>query len=74
MIRTARELNSADSRAGADLPPSADGSAPARRREDVFSGEGEVALALTEAILERLGATRDQIDRERTRVHSDLFS
>jgi len=42
--------------------------------ETVFSGEGEVALALTEALLARLGATRDQIDRERARVHSDLFS
>jgi CPA2 family monovalent cation:H+ antiporter-2 len=40
--------------------------------ETVFSGEGEVALALTEAILNRLGATRDQIDRERARVHSEF--
>jgi len=39
----------------------------------VFSGEGEVALALTEAILQRLGATPDQIDRERDRVHQELF-
>jgi CPA2 family monovalent cation:H+ antiporter-2 len=74
VIRTARELNPAVRvlartshlrqlealrRAGADT---------------VFSGEGEVALALTEAILGRLGASRDQIDRERARVHSDLFS
>jgi CPA2 family monovalent cation:H+ antiporter-2 len=41
--------------------------------ELVFSGEGEVALALTEAILRTLGATPDQIDRERDRVHTDLF-
>ncbi len=40
--------------------------------EVVFSGEGEVALALTEAILRRLGATPDQIDRERERVRFDL--
>jgi CPA2 family monovalent cation:H+ antiporter-2 len=39
----------------------------------VFSGEGEVALALTEALLQRLGATPDQIDRERKRVHDELF-
>ena len=45
-------------RAGADL---------------VFTGEGEVALALTEAILRRLGATPDQIDRERARVHNELL-
>jgi CPA2 family monovalent cation:H+ antiporter-2 len=38
----------------------------------VFSGEGEVALALTEAILRRLGATPEQIDRERDRVRLDL--
>ena len=34
---------------------------------EVFSGEGEVALALTEAILQRLGATAEQMDRERVR-------
>ncbi len=38
----------------------------------VFSGEGEVALAFTEAILHRLGATPEQIDRERARVHEEL--
>jgi CPA2 family monovalent cation:H+ antiporter-2 len=36
--------------------------------EDAYSGEGEVALAFTVRILERLGATGDQIDRERERV------
>jgi CPA2 family monovalent cation:H+ antiporter-2 len=39
----------------------------------VFAGEGEVALALTEALLHRLGATPEQIDRERERVHAELF-
>ena len=39
----------------------------------VFAGEGEVALALTEALLRRLGATAEQIDRERARVHAELF-
>ncbi len=38
----------------------------------VFSGEGEVALAMTEAVLRRLGATPEQIDRERARVHDEL--
>jgi CPA2 family monovalent cation:H+ antiporter-2 len=41
--------------------------------EQVFAGEGEVALAMTEAVLRRLGATPDQIDRERARVRSELF-
>jgi len=39
----------------------------------VYTGEGEVALALTEAVLARLGATPDQIDRERVRVRTELF-
>ena len=41
--------------------------------EHVFSGEGEVALAMTEAVLRRMGATPDQIDRERQRLHGELF-
>jgi CPA2 family monovalent cation:H+ antiporter-2 len=36
--------------------------------DDAFSGEGEVALAFTARILERLGATGEQLDRERQRV------
>jgi CPA2 family monovalent cation:H+ antiporter-2 len=43
-------------RAGADL---------------VFSGEGEVALAMTESLLRLLGATAEQIDRERDRIHAE---
>jgi CPA2 family monovalent cation:H+ antiporter-2 len=72
VIRLAREMNpslrilarstylrdvSALRRAGADT---------------VFPGEGEVALALTAAILGELGATPEQIDRERERVHEEL--
>jgi monovalent cation:H+ antiporter-2, CPA2 family len=38
----------------------------------VFSGEDEVALAFTTEILQRLGATPDQIDRERVRVRGEL--
>lgn len=38
--------------------------------EDVYSAEGEVALAFTVRILERLGATGEQIDRERRRVEA----
>jgi CPA2 family monovalent cation:H+ antiporter-2 len=37
-----------------------------------FSGEGEVALAFTAAILQSLGSTADQIERERARVHAEL--
>lgn len=38
----------------------------------VFSGEGEVALSITEVLLRELGATAEQIDRERDRVRSTL--
>ena len=41
--------------------------------DGVFSGEVEVALAFTEALLERLGATPEQLDRERDRLHRELF-
>src|SRR5262245_29706528 len=41
--------------------------------DTVFAGEGEVALAFAEAILRRLGATPEQIDRERSRAHAELF-
>lgn len=39
----------------------------------VFAGEGEVALSITEFILSAFGATPEQIDRERERVHTKLF-
>jgi CPA2 family monovalent cation:H+ antiporter-2 len=38
----------------------------------VFSGEGEVALAMNESVLRDLGATPDQIDREREKLRTDL--
>jgi monovalent cation:H+ antiporter-2, CPA2 family len=39
----------------------------------VFSGEGEVALAMTEYILALLGATPEQMDRERQHVREEVF-
>jgi len=41
--------------------------------KEVFSAEGEVALAFSVAILRRLGATPEQIDRERQWVYADLL-
>ena len=38
----------------------------------VYSGEGEVALAFIDDILDSLGATPEQIDRERARAHFEL--
>ncbi|MFN7977881.1 MAG: cation:proton antiporter [Vicinamibacterales bacterium] len=40
----------------------------------VYSGEAEVALAFIEDILDELGATAEQIDRERARAHRELSS
>jgi len=40
--------------------------------DSVYSAEGEVALAFIEDILNSLGATSEQIDRERARAHSEL--
>jgi CPA2 family monovalent cation:H+ antiporter-2 len=40
----------------------------------IYSGEGEVALGMVEDILHGLGATPEQIDRERARAHSELVS
>lgn len=39
----------------------------------VFSGEGEIALTMTEFLLRQLGATAEQIDREKERMRTELF-
>jgi monovalent cation:H+ antiporter-2, CPA2 family len=39
----------------------------------VFSSEEEIALSMADFLMERLGATDEQIDRERDRVRKDLF-
>jgi CPA2 family monovalent cation:H+ antiporter-2 len=70
IVRQAKELNPdvtilARSRYVRELPKLQRAGA-----EDVFSAEGEVALAFTARILERLGATGEQIDRERARVEA----
>jgi CPA2 family monovalent cation:H+ antiporter-2 len=49
---------------------------PALRRagaDAVFSGEGEVALTMTEFMLKQLGATAEQIDRAGDRIRTELF-
>jgi CPA2 family monovalent cation:H+ antiporter-2 len=40
---------------------------------EVFSSEGEVALSMTAFLMRLLGATDEQIDRERDRVRAELF-
>jgi CPA2 family monovalent cation:H+ antiporter-2 len=74
VIRTARELNPririlARANYLRDVPSLRKAGA-----DHVFSGEAELALAFTDAVLRELGAAPEQIDRERDRVHADLRS
>lgn len=39
----------------------------------VFSSEGEIALSMADFLMEQLGPTNEQIDRERGRVRQDFF-
>ncbi|CAH2030710.1 cation:proton antiporter [Trichlorobacter ammonificans] len=40
--------------------------------DTIFSGEGEIALNMTEHIMRTLGATDEQLDRERERIRTEL--
>jgi CPA2 family monovalent cation:H+ antiporter-2 len=72
VIRTARRLNP-HIRVLARAPYLRDvASLKAAGANRVYSGEGEVALAFVEDILESLGATPEQMDRERARAHGEL--
>ena len=73
VIREARELNPgirvlARAQYLRDLPELERAGA-----NTVYTGEGEVGLAFVEDLLSRLGATAEQIDRERARAHAELF-
>ena len=73
VMRIARELNPKlviFARSGylAELPELRNAGA-----DIVFSGEGEVALAMTEFLLRQLGATPEQVDRERGRIRSEFL-
>ena len=72
-IRAARQLNPtlrvlARAAYLRDLPALKEAGA-----DTAYSGEGEVAMAFIEDILRTLGATPEQIDRERARAHRQLF-
>ena len=74
MIRAARGMNPKIrvlARAGylRDVP-----ALQAAGADTVYSGEAEVALAFVVNILENLGATPEQIDRERARAHTELLA
>ena len=73
VIRAAREVNPrirvlARAMYLRDLP-----AIKAAGADTVFTGEGEVALAFVEDLMLRLGATAEQIERERLRAHDELF-
>jgi CPA2 family monovalent cation:H+ antiporter-2 len=73
VIRAARQLNPklrvlARAAYLRDLPALKEAGA-----DTAYSGEGEVALAFIEDILETLGATPEQIERGRARAHGQLF-
>jgi monovalent cation:H+ antiporter-2, CPA2 family len=71
-IRNAKELNP-DIHVLARTPYLRDlGALRGAGAQTVISAEGEVGLALTEAILHRLGATPEQIDHERERVRTEF--
>ncbi len=71
-VRTAREINPAiHVVARADFL----GETPVLRRagaDEVFSGEGEVAMAMADSILRRLGATPEQLDESREKIRNKL--
>jgi len=68
IIRTARELNAGVRVLARSYYLKETGIMRDAGADKVFSGEGEVALAMTEYILSMLGATPEQMDRERERV------
>jgi len=73
VIRTARSLNPRIRVLARALYLRDAGTLRAAGADSVYSGEGEVALAFIEDILATLGATPEQIDRERARAHRELF-
>ena len=74
IIRVARSLNPSRAHVRAQqLPARRAAQLTQAGAQRVFTGEGEVALAMTEAVLRDLGATPEQIERERARAREELF-
>ena len=42
--------------------------------DEVFTGEGEVALTIVDSVLRKLGATPDQLDESRERVRLKMIT
>jgi monovalent cation:H+ antiporter-2, CPA2 family len=73
LVRLARELNPAIRVIARSAYLSERAALRGAGADEVYAGEGEVALAMSESVLRRLGATAEQIDRERERVRADLI-
>ncbi len=73
IIRTARELNPSIRIMARTMYIRELSALREEGLRSVFSGEAEVALALTEEILVNLGASPEQIERERKRVRRELL-
>ncbi len=73
VVRAARELNPAVRVVARSAYLRERPGLRAAGADQVFAGEGEVALALAESVLRELGATPEQIDRERERVRTELL-
>ena len=73
ILQTARELNPQLRILARTAYVSEMAELQAAGADTVYSGEGEVGLAFLLALLRGLGATADQIDREREHAHADLF-
>jgi monovalent cation:H+ antiporter-2, CPA2 family len=73
MIRGARELNPhVRVLARAAFLSTAD-SLRSAGADEVFVSEAEVAISMSASILDRLGATPEEMDRERERARTDLY-
>jgi CPA2 family monovalent cation:H+ antiporter-2 len=73
IIRLARELNPGIRVFARTNYLSETGDLDRAHADVTFADEGEVALSMIEVLLRQLGATAEQIDRERDRIRRELF-
>jgi CPA2 family monovalent cation:H+ antiporter-2 len=73
IIRAAREINPRIQVLARSLFLSQAGKLRDAGADVAFSGEAEVAMAMVDSILQRLGATPEQMDKERERARAALY-
>ncbi len=74
IIRAAREINPRIQVLARSLFMSQAGTLRGAGADLAFSGEAEVAMAMVDAILQRVGATPEQMDKERERARTELYN